>query len=107
MNRTSTKPRKTNPTECAGGAEGPSGRFWTQWIEPGKAAFLSQRLPRSIFVIKNHGPECGRLVAHDGDQLVLLPGTVRATYAYGAVTVENSSEKRILIEFEFLPISLM
>jgi hypothetical protein len=106
MSRTSKRPRKAGLIDHTGGPEGPSGRFWTQWIEPRNAALLSQTVPRSIFIVKNHGPESVRLVAHDGDLMMLPAGAVRATCAHGTVTVENKSEKRIQIEFEFLPVYL-
>jgi hypothetical protein len=56
------------------------------------------------FVIKNHGPEPVRLYAEHGVQMDLPAGKVHATYAAGAITVENRSEKAVLIEFEFVPI---
>ena len=84
--------------------ENPTGQNWTQWIDAGGVAFLSQVLPRSIFVLKNHGPESVELIAQHVDLMTLSAGAVRATYAYGTVTVKNKSAKRIMIEFEFLPI---
>jgi hypothetical protein len=56
------------------------------------------------FVIKNHGPETVRFFAEHGDHLDLSAGSVRATYAGSTITVENGSEKWVLIEFDFLPI---
>jgi hypothetical protein len=87
------------------GPEGPTGRFWTQWIEPHGAALISELLGPIYFVIKNHGPDGVMLVAAHGDMMDLPPGKVRATYAHGTVRVENKGEKSALIEFEFLPIS--
>lgn len=89
-----------------GDLEGPSGRFWTQWIEPRAAALLSQTLGPCYFVIKNHGPGDIFLVAQHGDLMDVRTGHVRATYAHGTITVENQGEKSVLIEFEFLPIYL-
>jgi hypothetical protein len=84
--------------------EGPSGRFWTQWIKPKNAALLSQTLGRCYFVMKNHGPNNVMLMAHQGDLMDLPSGAVRATYAHGTITVENRGKNSVLIEFEFLPI---
>ena len=99
---------KAKQVKSAGNGVGPNlptGK-WTQWINPNGAAFLSQTLGPIHFVIKNHGPHTIRLVAHQGDLMDLPPGAVRATYARGTITVENSGEKPVLIEFEFLPIYL-
>jgi hypothetical protein len=99
-----TTSSKNKKAKRGGGLEGPSGRSWTMRIEPNGAALLSQTLMPSHFVIKNHGSNNVRLVAHQGDLMDLSPGAVRATYAQGTVTVENRGEKSVLIEFEFLPI---
>ena len=104
MNKSATRARKAVVQDTAGVPQSASGRFWTQWIEPRKVVLLALRVPRSILIIKNHGPESAQLLAENGDQAVIVPGAVRATYAYGAVTVENKSEKRIMIEFDFSPI---
>jgi hypothetical protein len=85
-------------------SESPSGRFWTQWIQPNGVAFLAQNLMPVHFVIKNAGTECVRLFAEHGVQMDLPAGTVHATYAVGHITVENRSDKSVLIQFEFLPI---
>jgi hypothetical protein len=87
-----------------GGPEGPSGRFWTQWIEPKGAALLSQTLGPVYFIVKNCGSNNVMLMAQNGDLMDLGPGAVRATYAHGTVTVENRGKKSVLIEFDFLPI---
>jgi hypothetical protein len=87
----------------SGGPEGPSGRFWTQCIEPRRAALLSETLGRCYFVIKNHGPASVKLVAAQGDLMDLPVGAVRATYAYGVIRVENGSAESVLIEFDFYP----
>jgi hypothetical protein len=87
-----------------GGTDGPSGRFWTQWIEPKGAALLSETLGRAHFVIKNHGPNGVFLVAAHGDAMDLPAGAVRVTYVYGMVRVENNSEDPVLVEFDFLPL---
>ncbi len=87
-----------------GGPKGPSGHFWTQQIEPKGAALLSQLLKPCTFVVKNHGPASVRLVAQYGDLMDLAPGAVRATYANGTITVENTGETSVTIEFDFLPI---
>jgi hypothetical protein len=76
---------------------------WTQWIEPRGAALLSQILGPIYFVIKNRGQDNVFLMAQHGEQVDLGPGRVRATYAAGTITVENRSEKWVLIEFDFLP----
>ena len=88
----------------SGGPEGPSGRFWTQRIEPRGAALLSETCGPCYFVIKNHGPDGIRLVAGHGDLMDLPAGAVRASYAYGTIRVENRGEKSVLIEFDFLPL---
>jgi hypothetical protein len=88
----------------SGGPEGPSGRFWTQWIEPRGAALLSETLGPCYFVIKNHGPYGIMLVAGHGDLMDLPAGAVRASYAYGTIRAENRGEKSVLIEFDFLPV---
>jgi len=101
--------KKAKMAKLAGNGEGPdrpSGRFWTQWIEPRGAALLSQMLGPVYFVVKNHGSNNVMLIAQDGDLMDLSPGAVRATYARGTITVENRGEKPALIEFEFLPIFL-
>lgn len=77
---------------------------WTQWIEPKRIAFLSQTLTPCLFVIKNHGPEGLWLFAEHGVRMDLPAGKVHATYAAGNITVENRTEKWVLIEFDFLPI---
>jgi hypothetical protein len=77
---------------------------WTQMIKPRGVAFIAQRLTPSHFYIKNHGPEMVRIFAEHGDHLDLFAGDVRATYASSTITVENGSEKWVLIEFDFLPI---
>jgi hypothetical protein len=82
-------------------------KFWTQQIAPKGAALLSQTLRPCLFVIKNHGSNDIKLVAQHGDLMDLPPGAVRATYARGTVTVENSGDEPALIEFEFLPIFLV
>jgi hypothetical protein len=46
-------------------------------------------------------------MAQHGDLMDVRPGDVRATYAHRTVTVENRSEKWVLIEFEFLPIHVI
>jgi hypothetical protein len=106
--RKPTNARTTKPTpKPAGhgrGPEGPTGRFWTQWIEPRGAALLSETLGPCYFIIKNHGPDGIMLVAQHGDLMDLPPGKVRATYAHGTIRAENRSEKWVLIEFDFLPI---
>jgi hypothetical protein len=99
-----TSKNKTKLAGHGGRLEGPTGRFWTMWIEPKGAALLSQTLRPCHFVVKNHGPNNISLVAQYGDLMDLGPGAVRATYARGTVTVENWGEKSALIEFEFLPI---
>jgi hypothetical protein len=102
--------RKAKKVKLAGhgrGPEGPTGRFWTQWIEPKGAALLAQTLMPCHFVVKNHGPESLRLVAQNGDLTDLPSGKVRATYAHRTVTVENRSEKWVLIEFDFVPVHVM
>jgi hypothetical protein len=58
-----TRVKKTKRAGHSGGAEGPSGRFWTMWIKPKGAALLSQTLKPCHFVIKNHGSNNIRLVA--------------------------------------------
>jgi hypothetical protein len=77
---------------------------WTQWIQPNGVAFLAQNLMPVHFVIKNAGTESVRLFAEQGVQMDLPAGTVHATYAAGHITVENRSDKWVLIQFEFLPI---
>jgi hypothetical protein len=76
---------------------------WMQWIEPKGAAFITQTFGPIYFVMKNHGSNDVMLMAQNGDLMDLAPGAVRATYAYGTITVENRGEKRVLIEFDFLP----
>ena len=69
--------RKAKKVKLAGhgrGPEGPTGRFWTQWIEPKGAALLAQTLMPCHFVVKNHGPESLRLVAQNGDLMDLPSG---------------------------------
>jgi hypothetical protein len=108
MNKVATRKSKKAKLAGNGGGpeapEGPTGRFWTQWIEPKGAALLSQTLTPCHFHVKNHGPETVRLVADRGDLMDLPPGKVRATFARGTITVDNRSEKWVLIEVEFLPI---
>jgi hypothetical protein len=45
-------------------------------------------------------------MAEHGDLMALPPGAVRATYAYGRITVENRGDNPVLIAFDFLPIFL-
>lgn len=101
-------PSKKSKTEKligngGGGPNGPSGH-WTQWIEPGGAALLSERLLRCYFIVKNHGPGTVRLWATNGDDFDVAAGAVRATYAYELIRVENRGENPVFIEFDFLPL---
>jgi hypothetical protein len=108
--RVAAKQKRRAPAEQkrrapnGGGPEGPSGRFWTQQIEPKGAALLSETLRPCHLVVKNHGPNGVKLVAQYGDLMDLGPGAVRATYASGTIRVENTGEKKVLIEFDFLPL---
>jgi hypothetical protein len=77
---------------------------WTQTIEPKRTAFISENLTPVHFVIKNHGPGPVFLVAQGGKLMDLSPDAPHATYAHGIISVENRSEKRVLIEFDFYPI---
>jgi hypothetical protein len=86
------------------GPVGPTGKFWTQWIKPKGAAFISENLMPVHFVIKNHGPGDVLLVAQRGKTVDLPPGVVHVTYAAGLIRVENREENPVFIEFEFLPI---
>jgi hypothetical protein len=104
MSKSSKKVKKAKLTGHGRRPEGPTGRFWTQWIEPKGIAFLSQTLTPGHFVIKNHGPEGVWLFAEQGVRMDLPAGKVHATYAAGNITVENRTEKWVLIEFDFLPI---
>jgi hypothetical protein len=104
MSKSSKKVKKAKLTGHGRSPEGPTGRFWTQWIEPKGIAFLSQTLTPGHFVIKNHGPEGVWLFAAQGVRMDLPAGKVHATYAAGNITVENRTEKWVLIEFDFLPI---
>jgi hypothetical protein len=105
-NARKTKP-KPKPTSYGGGPKGSPVTHWSQWIEPKGAALLAQTLMPCHFVVKNHGPESLRLVAQNGDLMDLPSGKVRATYAHRTVTVENRSEKWVLIEFDFVPVHVM
>jgi hypothetical protein len=96
--------KKTEPACLGGGSDGPSGKFWTQWIEPKGAALLAERMLPCHIVVKNHGLDPVMLVAQHGDLYDLNPGQVRGSYTSGQVRVENRSERHVLIEFEFLPI---
>jgi hypothetical protein len=104
MSKSSKKVKKAKLSGQGRGPEGPTGRFWTQWIEPKGVAFLSQTLTPCHLLIKNHGPEAIRFFAEQGDHLDLPADKVRATYAAGTITAENKSDKWVLIEFELLPI---
>ena len=107
-NARKTKPKpKPKPTSYGGGPKGSPVTHWSQWIEPKGAALLAQTLMPCHFVVKNHGPESLRLVAQNGDLMDLPSGKVRATYAHRTVTVENRSEKWVLIEFDFVPVHVM
>jgi hypothetical protein len=79
---------------------------WFEWIAPGGAALLAERLSRCFFVLKNHGPGTVRLWAEGGDDVWVNAGRVRATGASKQIRVENKSKKRVLIEFDFLPFHL-
>jgi hypothetical protein len=104
MPKTSGKMKKTK-FACLGGGPDPSGRFWTQWIEPKGAALLSETLGPICLIIKNWGPSNVGLVAGYGDLMDIQPGHVRATYAHGVIRVENRADEPALIEFEVLPIT--
>jgi hypothetical protein len=105
MPKTSGKIKKTKFACLGGGPEAPSGRFWTQRIEPKGAALLSETLGPVYFVIKNCGSNNIGLVAGYGDLMDIRPGHVRATYAHGIIRVENRADEPALIEFEVLPIT--
>jgi hypothetical protein len=109
--RTSAKQNRSSPAEQKGGAPAngrgsgsPTGRFWTQWIEPKGTALLSEHLNPCHLVVKNHGPHDVKLVSQGGYPMELRPGTVRATQVGGTIEVENTGENSVLIEFEFLPL---
>ena len=87
MRKSSEKAKKTELARLGGGPEGPSGRFWTQWIEPWGVALLSQTLGPVYFVVKNRGPNDIWLAAQCSDLMDVRAGDVRATYAYGTITV--------------------
>ena len=95
--------KKAKLTGNGGAPEGPIGH-WTQRITRERPALLSEHGVRCYFIVKNHGPDGAYLEADYGDHYDLPPGTVRATYAYGIIRVENRGEKSALIEFEFLPL---
>jgi hypothetical protein len=82
------------------------GGHWTMEIEPRGAALIAQTLRPCHLVIKNHGPGQLWLVANGGDLMDLPPGTLRATYVRGALTVEVRDEKPALMELDFLPVFL-
>ena len=101
----SKKVQKTKLAGHGGGPEGPTGRFWTQRIEPKGAALISEMLTPCHFIIKNHASQTIKLFAQNGDWMDLAPGAVRATYANRVIRVENPDAKSsALIEFELLPI---
>jgi hypothetical protein len=103
--KASSKLTRTMPTKSVPAHDAASeGRFWSQLIQPKGVAFLAQNLTPIVFVIKNAGAEPVRLFAEHGVQMDLPAGTVHATYAAGHITVENGSDKSVLILFEFLPI---
>jgi hypothetical protein len=105
MSKSSKKVKRAKLSGHGRGLEGSTGRFWTQWIEPKRVAFISENLMPVHLVIKNHGPGPVFLAAEQGKQMDLGPGAVHATYACGTVWVENRDEKSsVLIEFDFLPI---
>jgi len=105
MSKSSKKVKKAKLSGHGRGPKGPTGRFWTQWIEPKRTAFISETLMPVHFVIKNHGPGPVFLVAEQGKRMDLGPDAVHATYTSGTVWVENRDEKSdALIEFEFYPI---
>lgn len=98
--------KRNDAVQNPGAAPGESGGHWTQSLEPNGSAFLSQMLGPAWFVVKNHGPDRIMLIAHQGDEMDLSPGTVRATYARDTITVKNTGKRRTWIEFEFIPIYL-
>jgi len=101
--------RKTKP-KLAGrgrGPEGPTGRFWTQWIEPKGAALLAERLMPCHFLVKNCGSGNITLFAEHGDYFDLRPGEARATYVHGTLRLENRTDQRVLIVFEFFPVHVI
>ena len=105
MSKSSKKVKKAKLSGHGRGPEGPTGRFWTQWIPPKGAGLISESLMPVHFVIKNHGPGPVFLMAEQGKQMDLRPDAVHATYACGIIRVENWDEKSgVLIEFEFYPI---
>jgi hypothetical protein len=86
-------------------ADRPTGRFWSQWLRPRGVAFLAQTVGPMYFVVKNCGDGTVCLAADNGDLTDVPPGTVRATYAHGNITVKNRADKPCRIEFDFLPIN--
>jgi hypothetical protein len=102
--KNTSKAKKAGSANQGGGTEAPLGH-WNQWIEPRGAALLSEIPQRCYFIIKNHGPASVKLVAQHGDLMDLAAGSVRATYAYGMIRVENPSAERVLIECDFVPIA--
>ncbi len=101
-----TKPTRAKKAKLTGNGGASDGRIghWTQRITRERPALLSERGVRCYFIVKNHGPDGAYLEADYGDHYDLPPGTVRATFAYGIIRVENRGEKSALIEFEFLPL---
>ncbi len=97
-----TRTMSTKSVPAHGAAS--EGRFWSQLIQPKRTAFLAQNLMPVHFVLKNLGTESVMLIAEHGVRMDVPAGTVHATYAAGHITVENRSDKPVLILFEFLPI---
>ena len=101
------KAKKTKLAGHGGRPEGPSGRFWSQVIEPKGAALLAERLMPCHFVVKNCGSENITLFAEHGDYFDVRPGEARATYVHGTLRLENRTDKRVPIVFEFFPVHVI
>jgi hypothetical protein len=71
QNKAARKPTMAKPVSNDGAPDGPSGRFWTQWIQPKGAALLSEMLGPVYFVVKNHGANNVMLMANQGDLMDL------------------------------------
>ena len=103
-NRTAPAERKSTVTaQHDTKADILGGEHWTITIEPEETIFIAENMAMCQMVIKNHGPEIVRLCAVYGDQLDLWPGKLRVTDAWGKISVENTGNKSVLIEVDFMP----
>ena len=105
------RPRRSGRARCRpsgrarAGSQRGIGRSLLDPVDPAKRCGVSRaKFDAGALRDQKYGTEGVRLFAEQGVRMDLPAGKVHATYAAGHITVENRSDKPVLIQFEFLPI---